>query len=218
MTDMIYRKYVKKLSFENEIPDTHLKGIKMSRVPLADLNVHITYGICYEPGEKGKETGVPYRHDFDTALLFIGLDTDDMTELGAEIELYLGAEKEKQPIAHASVVAVPKGVPYFPLIVKKLDCPFLLMQISMIKDWQVDRFIPDKPQEGKTPGNHKGRIIELAFRPKKNFYGAGTTADSGGDITIIMGKDLGLDLHISYESIKNAPYVFLIHCPHLHTP
>ena len=82
------------------------------------------------------------------------------------------------------------------------------MEISLTKDWHVDRFLSDERLQGKPPEKHKGRMIDLVFRPKADFYGPGTTEDSGGDITIIMGEDLGFDLHIYYESIKNAPYVF----------
>lgn len=208
MTDIKYRKYVKNLSFENEVQDSHFKDLKMSSVPLDGLNAHIQYGICTKPGEKGKDTDASYAHDFDTVLLFIGFDTDDLTKLGAEVELCLGTEKEKRVFSYSSAVAIPKGFPYFPLNIKKVDYPFLFMEISLTRDWHVNRFILDKIPQGNTPGNYKSRIIELAFRPKANFYGSDTMDDSGGDITIIMGEDLGFDLHIYYESIKKAPYVF----------
>ena len=208
MTDFKYGNYIKPLSFKHQVPDSHLKNIKMNSVPLEGLNAHIQYGICSEPGEEGRDAEASYVHNFDALLLFIGLDLEDMTKLGAEIELYLGAEKEKHLFAHSSAVAVPKGCPYFPLNVKKVDSPFLLMEISLTKDWHVGRFLSDERLQGKPPEKHKGRMIDLVFRPKADFYGPGTTEDSGGDITIIMGEDLGFDLHIYYESIKNAPYVF----------
>ena len=210
MTDLKYGKYIKPLSFIHDVTDSHLQDIKMSSVPLEGLNAHIQYGICSQPGDKGRDADASYVHSFDTLLLFIGLDLDDMTELGAEIELSLGAEKEKHLFAHASAVAVPKGCPYLPLKVKRLDYPFLLMEISLTKDWRVERFLSDDQPRTKPSASDrdKGRIIDLAFRPKASFYGSGTTQDSGGDITIIMGEDLGFDLHIYYESIKKAPYVF----------
>ncbi len=219
MTGKKYEKYVKNLSFEKEMPDSHVQAIKMSSVSLGGLNAHIQYGFCFEPGEKGKETGASYIHDFHTTLLFIGLDTDDLTKLGAEIELCLGTEKKTHQFDHASAVAVPKGSPYFPLNVKKVNYPFLLMQISLTRDWHVNRFIAHKESRDNTAGNGKSRIIELTFMPKVKFYGAGTTTDSGGDITIIMGDDLGYDLHLYYESIKKAPYVFgpAPHRGHAHT-
>jgi hypothetical protein len=208
MTDYKYTKYIKTLSFENEVPDSHLQGIKMNSVPLEGLNAHIQYGICSTPGEKGRDAQASYVHNFDTLLFFIGLDMRDMTKLGAEIELSLGPEKEKYRFSRASAVSVPKGFPYCPLKVEHLDSPFLLMEISLTRDWHVDRFIWDSLVQKKSTDKHKSRIIELVFRPKADFYGPGTTEDSGGDITIIMGEDLGFDLHIYYESIKKAPYVF----------
>ena len=208
MTDLKYGNYIKPLSFKHEVPDSHLQDIKMYSVPLGGLNAHIQYGICFNPGDKARNEGASYAHNFDTLLLFIGLDMDDMTKLGAEIELSLGAEKEKHLFSNASAVAVPKGCPYFPLKVKRLDSPFLLMEISLTGDWRVERFISDDRSRGKPPHKHKGCIIDLVFRRKASFYGPGTMEDSGGDITIIMGEDLGFDLHIYYESIKKAPYVF----------
>ena len=208
MTDLKYRNYIKPLSFKHEVAGSLLQGIKMSNVPLEGLNAHIQYGICSEPGEKGRDAEASYVHKFETLLLFIGLDMDDMTRLGAEIELSLGVKQEKHLFAHSSAVAVPKGCPYFPLTVKRLDSPFLLMGISLTREWHADRFISENLPRGKQPDQVNGRIIELVFRPKADFYGSGTTDDSGGDITIIMGEDLGFDLHIYYESIKKAPYVF----------
>ena len=208
MTGKKYEKYVKNLPFEKEMPDSHYQALKMSSVSLEGLNAHIQYGFCFEPGEKGKETGASYIHDFDTTLLFIGLDTDDLTKLGAEVELCLGTEKEKHRFDQASVVAVPKGTPYFPFNVKKVHSPFMLMQISLTKNWYVNRFISHKESRGETDGNDNSRMIELTFMPKASFYGDRSTEDSGGDITIIMGDDLGYGLHIYYESIKKGPYVF----------
>jgi hypothetical protein len=64
-----------------------------------------------------------HAHDFDEFLGFIGTDTENPEELGAEIIFYVGGEPVK--ITKSCLVYVPKGVTHSPLLVPSLVRPVI---------------------------------------------------------------------------------------------
>ncbi len=90
---------------------------------LEGFALNLAVGLCAETGQwyQGKGAQVsPY----DTCLIFFGHDTKKLGYLGAEIEIALGKEQEKHTFNAPTVVTVPKGLPYLPLVVKRVDKPF----------------------------------------------------------------------------------------------
>ena len=71
----------------------------------------------------------PHSHDFDEFLCFLGCDPTNGLDFGAEIELSLGREREKQIISAATVVCVPQGLIHCPLHFKKITKPILFCHI-----------------------------------------------------------------------------------------
>lgn len=69
----------------------------------------------------------PHTHDFDMYLYFLSLDPDNMGDLGAEIELGLGSEREKHIITAPASVYIPRGMLHGPLNFKRVDRPVLLV-------------------------------------------------------------------------------------------
>ncbi len=67
----------------------------------------------------------PHSHDFDMYLYFLG--TDDMDDLGAEIEMGLGPEQEIHKITSPTSIFVPKGLIHCPLHFKKITKPVLFI-------------------------------------------------------------------------------------------
>jgi hypothetical protein len=67
----------------------------------------------------------PHKHDADEYLFFIGGNPANMADFGAEIEIALGEEWEKNLITTPSIVYIPKGLQHCPINVKKVDKPFL---------------------------------------------------------------------------------------------
>ena len=70
-----------------------------------------------------------HTHDFDEFLGFYGCDPAHEHDFGAEIELSLGREGEKQVISVPTVVCIPKGLIHCPLNFKRVDKPFLFWRI-----------------------------------------------------------------------------------------
>ncbi len=98
---------------------------------LNGFQCHIIYAFAFEPGITGLSTK-PHVHDYDEAIFFIGSDPVDFEDLGAEVEMAIGAEEEeKYTFTKATAVVVPKGVPHCPIRTKKIDKPYLCMAVSL---------------------------------------------------------------------------------------
>jgi hypothetical protein len=94
------------------------------------LNVHIIYAYAYEPGITGMSKK-PHVHTYDEAVFFIGSDPRHFSDLGAEVEMSIGAEEEKHTFNQATVVVLPAGVPHCPIVTKSIARPYLCMAVSM---------------------------------------------------------------------------------------
>lgn len=65
----------------------------------------------------------PHVHPYPEALVFVGLDPDNVEYLGAEMQYYLGEELEVHTFDKPSVIIVPAGVPHCPSITKEVTNP-----------------------------------------------------------------------------------------------
>ncbi len=91
----------------------------------------------------------PHSHDFQEMLCFIGGDPANIMELGAEIEFHLGGEKHI--ITKPAVVSIPKGLIHCPIIIKKVDKPFVFLEVSLTRIW--------RPAGSRTKRSIPGRIL-----------------------------------------------------------
>lgn len=76
-----------------------------------------------------------HTHDFDQFLLFLGNNAADAVDFGAQVEILLGTEGEKQVIDTATVVFIPKGMVHGPLKVTKLTKPILFCNIYLATEY-----------------------------------------------------------------------------------
>lgn len=77
----------------------------------------------------------PHSHDFVEMLFFIGGDPADVRELGAEVEITLGEEKEKHVITTAGVVSIPAGLVHCPIEVKNVTKPIVFLEVSLTREY-----------------------------------------------------------------------------------
>ncbi len=80
-----------------------------------------------EPGVMVPEA---HSHDYDQYLVFIGGDLQSKS-LGGEAEMCLGKEQEKYIIKTSAIVHIPKGLVHCPLTHKRVDKPYLLLDIFL---------------------------------------------------------------------------------------
>jgi hypothetical protein len=87
----------------------------------------------------------PHSHDFPEMLCFIGSDSQDVTDTGAEIEVTLGGEKHL--IKTAAVVSIPPNVEHCPIIFKKVEKPLVFLEISLTRVWKPKGNTRKKPAQ-----------------------------------------------------------------------
>jgi len=62
-----------------------------------------------------------HTHEFDEYIGFLGSNPEDPSDLGGEVEIWLGDEKHM--LTKSCAVFVPKGLPHCPIIFRKVDSP-----------------------------------------------------------------------------------------------
>jgi len=72
----------------------------------------------------------PHKHDFPQVLGFISSDPMNIHNFGAIIELHLGEgeDEEQYMITTNAVIAIPTGMYHCPIIVHKVDVPFVFLE------------------------------------------------------------------------------------------
>lgn len=71
------------------------------------------------------------KHKYESVLIHLGTDYDDPFDLGAEVEFYMGEEKEKHVFNQSTVVYIPPKMEYGPWEIKKIRKPFNFIQVVM---------------------------------------------------------------------------------------
>jgi hypothetical protein len=130
----------------SKIPEDAIEDVKY--IPMLYVNGDEKFGgsnfsIVVSTIDK-PATMVPegHSHDFDQYLCFVGLDPKTK-DLGGEAEIYLGEEKEKHVINTSAIIHIPKGLMHCPLIHKRIDRPYLFMDIYLSPSYERD--VSDKP-------------------------------------------------------------------------
>lgn len=84
--------------------------------------------LRYRPEEAPYPIIGEQTHEYESFYCFYGLETYD-PDLGAEIDLYIGPEKEKHTINLSAQVYIPAKTAHGPFIVKKAKKPFNLIEV-----------------------------------------------------------------------------------------
>jgi uncharacterized RmlC-like cupin family protein len=206
MANTKYGHYIKSLSFNDYGHGDFRQGTKITSDYLG-LDVCVEFGAYWVAGKK--EPFQSEVHDFNEVMIWMGADMADLSELGGEVEVCLGEEKETHMITSSTAVFVPKGLPHLPANIVRMDKRFLYLQISMTKEWTATPVLSDKKP---TPfmgwqSKHGSHVSHVLFMRKSTWhYGPENPDDSGGSIGDIISKDF--DFNMSYESIRKAPYRF----------
>jgi hypothetical protein len=81
------------------------------------------------PYRFGPDPEKPHAHKKPEVLTFMGTDTNDLNNLGGELEFCLGREMEKHIITTPTAVIVPGGLVHCPLTITRVDKPFILCDV-----------------------------------------------------------------------------------------
>ena len=218
MVTTMYGDYIKNLTFQDYGPALYRQGTRITSDYLG-LDVHVEYGAFWTAGRIGEDPLESEVHDFNEVIIFMGSDTADLSELGAEVKVSLGEEKETHIFSCSTAIFVPKGLPHLPAEIVRMDKRILYLQISCAGEWKKTSLSSEvKPTEPVGWNSKYGHLVShLAFTRKSAWhYGPENPDDSGGSITDIDCKEFGFNM--SYESIRKAPYRFgpRPERPHMH--
>jgi hypothetical protein len=203
-----YGEYIKSLEFRDLEQGPCRQGTVMDGRFLG-LDVHIQYGACLTAGKMGREPDRPHTHEFDQIMFWLGTDMNDLSELGAEVEVCLGEEMNTHMITTSTAVAVPKGMPHFPARITKMDRRIIYMEVSLAPAYQEKALATDRqPSEPVGFRSKYGRhVMPLTFRRKAAwYYGPKNRDDGGGSVSFVRGNDVGINFTLIYENMKKAPY------------
>jgi uncharacterized RmlC-like cupin family protein len=207
-----YAQYVKTLSFKDG-PGYYRQVTSVNGKEFG-LDFNIEYGAYHAAGAMGAGLAGAHKHDYNQALFWLGGDTNDMGELGAEVELCIGEEAEKHMVTSTTAVSVPAGLPHFPAGIVKMDRRFIYMEVSCAhtlkeKPVAMDKTAFDKPPVMSFVSKQRERVMNVAFSRKGAWsYGPKNRDDAGGSLAFIRGRDPGFEFLIMCESLKKAPYRF----------
>jgi hypothetical protein len=86
-------------------------------------------------GTKPVKLELAHTHDYTEILGFMGSDVNNVTELGGEIEIWL--EDEKYINTKSFMVFIPKGMKHCPIIIRKVDKPFLGYAVGLTGSYSI---------------------------------------------------------------------------------
>ena len=92
------------------------------------LDCQILFSSIIEATREGDEPE-PHVHDFPHVLCFFGSNPLDLYDFDAEIEFYMGGEK--QIIDAPSIITVPAGLTHCPLIFKRIGKPVMWVEVFL---------------------------------------------------------------------------------------
>jgi len=88
---------------------------------------------------------VAMAHDFVQIIGFIGTNPMNCREFDAEIEFCLGEEKEKHIINVPTVVSIAKGLSHGPILITKVNKPFIFLEIMLTSAYSTMAPAPKPP-------------------------------------------------------------------------
>lgn len=102
--------------------------------PIVGVNHMVEFMWIWKDSAMGVTTEKPpHKHDCDEMFLFLGTNKDDSNDLGADIDFWLGEEKESEKLTFStsSLIYVPKNLAHMPIIYKNVKKPFVLIIMSL---------------------------------------------------------------------------------------
>jgi len=91
----------------------------------------LTRIIRYNPKDAPCSIIDTQTREYGTFFIFLGIDDDDASVLGAEVELLIGPEKERHIFNKSALVWIPRGLAHGPFAVKKAGKPFNFLEVVL---------------------------------------------------------------------------------------
>jgi hypothetical protein len=131
---MVENKYSKYVIREPHMKPPHkeitapMVSFNRGRVDFAEVGFSINWELIDKPFIMEKSG---HSHDWDQLLCFVGGDSQNFFDFGAEIEFFLGEEAERYVINSTTLVYIPRGLIHGPLEFKKIHKPIMFNNIVL---------------------------------------------------------------------------------------
>ena len=73
----------------------------------------------------------------------------NILDLGATAGICLGSDNEEHVLSGATVVSIPPGLQYGPIVVKEYTTPFVFLRISTTKEYEAKKTVSDQDMQIK---------------------------------------------------------------------
>jgi hypothetical protein len=149
VAELKHAKYIvtgEKLKHDMKLPEYRIGALKAQQRPpeqstrvmwLDDTVIpgaFYTECVWFLPGMASEEPTVgPHSHSFPEIITFFGTDSNDMHDLGGEVELWL--EDEKIVMTRSFLAFVPAGMKHCPLIIRRVDRPIFHFTVGTGKEY-----------------------------------------------------------------------------------
>jgi hypothetical protein len=135
MDDTKYGKFFKTYTASPEEVAAGRTGIaRIDRNVFEGCNFYwVHWNLPRPDGQPSGAFGVghpPHIHKDAEILMLIGTNPDDPTDLGAEVELQMGLEREKHIITKSTVVYIPPNLIHCPYIIRKTYRPWIFVEVN----------------------------------------------------------------------------------------
>ena len=153
--------------------------IWMEGKDMEGFNACFSYGFVKKPGSCHPVEGA-VMHPYDEVLVFAGIDLENFRNLGGEVSIELGEEREEYVFTDPTVVCIPKGLVHGPVKYRRVDRPFVHYTISLALQAghgnsarrTGPRYQGDEvPAPGQAPDRSRTDEEELRARPDWQRHG-----------------------------------------------
>ncbi len=156
---------------------------------LAGFDLNFIIGVYDQVGDWAPNRGA-HAHPFDECLFFFGYDPEDLSYLGADMQLHMGQEYEKHVFNVPMVVAAPSGLAHCPLLTNKVYKPFGHFHLALNPGYAA---VPVK-EEGTTDGKKYSKYF------KKLVVKRGPGGAAAQQMWSVSGADMaGFPLNVTME-------------------
>ena len=101
--------------------------------PIKEANQFVEFKWIWAPSRQGDDPKEQHYHEFDEMFMWLGTDRDNPSDLGGEVEFWMGQGEERDKVTFntSSLLFVPKGLWHLPIVYKRVDRPFIHLAIGI---------------------------------------------------------------------------------------
>jgi hypothetical protein len=123
------------------------------------FNGNFSYGFFTEPCVCHPIEGA-IAHPYDEVLVFASTDTSDIMNLGGEMSIELGVEREEHIFDVPTVVCIPKGLPHGQVRVRKIGTkPIAHYHFGLAGEYRAE-VVPEASHPRKSTGDKYSHLLK----------------------------------------------------------